>query len=114
VHELAVTQGLLELALRHAGQAGGVRVTDLHLVIGELASIVDDSVSFYWDHVSQGTPAEGARLHFRRVPAELTCEDCGLRFGWDQVQGACPGCSGARVRVSDGEQFHLESIEVER
>lgn len=111
MHELAVTQALLEIALRHAD---GARVTDLHLVIGDLASIVDDSVAFYWDQVSQGTAAEGARLHFRRVAAELTCEDCGRRFGWDQVQGACPGCGGGRVRVSDGEQFHLESIEVER
>jgi hydrogenase nickel incorporation protein HypA/HybF len=40
-------------------------------VIGRLASIVDDSIQFYWDMISEGTICQGAKLHFKRVPAEL-------------------------------------------
>jgi hydrogenase nickel incorporation protein HypA/HybF len=67
MHELMVTESILEIALRHAGQAGAVRVTDLFLVVGDLSSIVDDSVQFYWDFVSEGTAAEGAPYE-RRSP----------------------------------------------
>jgi hydrogenase nickel incorporation protein HypA/HybF len=113
MHELAVTEGLLEVALRHAEGAGAVRVTDLHLVIGRLSSIVDDSVQFYWDFVSRGTPADGARLHFRRVPVEMHCAGCDARYRPEGDDLSCPSCGGTSVRVVAGEEFHLEAIDVE-
>ncbi|HQF69985.1 MAG TPA: hydrogenase maturation nickel metallochaperone HypA, partial [Promineifilum sp.] len=76
MHELAITESILEIALRHGRSAGATRITDLHLVIGELSSVVDESVQFYWDIVSEGTAAAGATLHFRRVPARLVCRAC--------------------------------------
>lgn len=112
MHELSVTESILNLTLKHAAQNNAHRVTDLYLVIGELASIVDDSVQFYWDIISQDTPAQGAQLHFRRIPAELTCSDCGSCYRpGDEL--ACPQCGGLNVQVTSGDQFFLDSIEVE-
>ncbi|HEX2994458.1 MAG TPA: hydrogenase maturation nickel metallochaperone HypA, partial [Anaerolineales bacterium] len=73
MHELAVTQSILDLALKHADQAAAKRVTDIHIVMGELSSNVDDSIQFYWEIIAKGTLAEGAQLHFQRVPAEFEC-----------------------------------------
>jgi len=113
MHELPVTESILEIALRHAEQAGANRVTDLYLVIGQLASIVDDSVQFYWDIVAKGTPAEGARLHFQRIPAEFLCLDCGERYAPGEQVLACPKCQSVRVKVAAGDEFRLESIDVD-
>ena len=71
MHEMGVTQSLLNITLEHAQRANAVRVNELRIVVGELSSIVDDSVQFYWDFVSQGTIAEKARLTFRRIPATM-------------------------------------------
>lgn len=109
MHELAVTQTILEVGLDHAPP--GARITDLYLVIGELSSYVDDSVQFYWDVISEGTAAEGARLHFRRVPAEITCQGCGSVYS-PHTALTCPDCSSLQVTVTAGEEFYLESIEV--
>ena len=114
MHELAVTESLLDIAVRHATQAGATRVTDLYIVLGQLSSIVDDSVQFYWDMVSEGTLCAGARLHFERVPATLTCLDCGTTYALGAELSACPQCGGSRVRVASGEEFRLDSIGVER
>ncbi len=113
MHELSVTQSILEIALRHAESAGAAHITDLNLVVGQLSSIVDDSVQFYWDMISQGTPAEGSRLHFRRVAIELLCQACGHRYEPASEDLACPACSSIRVKIVAGEEFYLESIEVE-
>ncbi len=112
MHELPVTESILEISLRHARQAGVGRVTDLYLVIGQLASIVDDSVQFYWDIVSKDTVAEGAKLHFRRIPTELLCRQCSQRYHPDGDL-ACPNCGGSQVKILAGEEFYLEAIDVE-
>lgn len=113
MHELPVTQQLLDLALDHAEKAGADRVTDLNLVIGALSSIVDESVSFYWDLISEGTKAEGAKLHFRRVPMQFECSRCGLEFEPEEMVFRCPTCDSAKVHVVAGEEFYLDSIDVE-
>jgi len=113
MHELSVTQSLLEITLRHAEQAGARRVTRLNLVIGELASIVDNSVQFYWDIVSRDTIAEGAKLHFERVLGSLRCLGCGHTFPLNGRDYTCPACGEEQVFVVGGDDFRLESIEVE-
>ena len=113
MHELPVTESILEISLRHARQAEARRITDLYLVIGQLASIVDDSVQFYWDIISKDTLADGARLHFRRIETEMRCLDCSLNYKPAASDMACPSCGGSNVRVIAGEEFFLESIDVE-
>jgi len=113
MHELGVTQSLLDIALHHGRQAGAARINELNLVVGELSSIVDDSVQFYWDMLSEGTIAQGARLNFKRVPAELHCHDCEHRFPLNHQEYVCPKCGSANLTVSGGEEFFLESIDVD-
>jgi hydrogenase nickel incorporation protein HypA/HybF len=113
MHELSVTESILEIALRHSQQAGATRVTNLYLVIGQLSSIVDDSVQFYWDIIAKDTLAEGACLHFQRVPAEFLCLDCNHRFIPGDEILACPNCQSVRIKVKAGDEFLLESIDVE-
>ena len=113
MHELPVTESILEIALRHADKAGASRITHLYLVIGQLASIVDDSVQFYWDIISRGTIAEGASLHFKRLPATFACLDCKHEFTPGDEDFACPSCKSERVKVISGDQFYMEAIDIE-
>jgi len=113
MHELPITQSLLDTALRYAGEAKASRVMDLYLVIGDFASVVDESVQFYWDIMTIGTIAEGSRLHFRRVRAVMRCFDCQSEFEPSRGEWTCPKCGSSHVRVIGGTEFNLESIEVE-
>ncbi len=113
MHELAVTQGILDISLHHAEKANAKKITDINLVIGQFSSIVDDSVQFYWDIVAQGTIAQGAVLHFNRLPGEMTCSICGHTFRPDGETFTCPSCSSPQVRITKGEEFRVDSIDVE-
>jgi hydrogenase nickel incorporation protein HypA/HybF len=113
MHELAITQSVLNIAVEYATRANATRVTDLYLVIGQLSSVVDDSVQFYWDIVSQDTLCQGAQLHFERVPATLLCLDCGHTYTLPGELVPCPQCGSMSVKVTSGEEFRLDSIGVE-
>jgi hydrogenase nickel incorporation protein HypA/HybF len=113
MHELPVTESILKIATRHAQDAGAPRITDVYLVIGQLSSIVDDSVQFYWDILSKDTLAEGAQLHFRRIPTEMLCLGCNRRYALKGDDLACPNCGGVSIKVVAGEEFYLEAIDVE-
>lgn len=114
MHELPVTENILEISLRHAQEQQASRITDIHLVVGELSSIVDDSVQFYWDLISEGTIAQGAHLHFTRLPITLHCLNCDHHYSPQNEDFACPQCSSERVELEQGEEFYLDSIEIER
>lgn len=113
MHELAVTQSMLDIALRHGADAHAEHITDLHVVIGQLSSMIDESVQFYWDIISQNTPAEGAKLHFHRIAAEMLCLTCNQRYSMQPEQLLCPVCGSTQVKVVAGEEFYLESIQIE-
>jgi hydrogenase nickel incorporation protein HypA/HybF len=127
MHELAVTESILNIAVEHACKAGASRVTDIYLVIGRLSSIVDDSIQFYWDILSaepnnealagqadgNGLLCKGAKLHFQRMPARLACLECGNEYTLDGDLTPCPKCSSARVKVIGGDEFWVESIAIE-
>lgn len=113
MHELSITENILNLAVDYAERAEATHVTDLHLVIGQLSSIVDDSIQFYWDIISKDTLCAGATLHFERVPARLQCKDCGTEYTLSRELEACPDCDSIRLTVLSGEEFRLESIQVE-
>ncbi len=113
MHELSVTESLLEISMRHAKEAQADKITDLYIAVGQLSSIVDDSVQFYWEIIAKGTPAETATLHFRRIPAELKCLNCEQTYRPTDEVLACPECNSAQVKILAGEEFYLEAIDVE-
>lgn len=114
MHELAITQNVLDIALRYGEQENATRITDLYLLIGQLSSIVDESVQFYWDIISRDTIAEGATLHFERTPMQMMCFDCAQTYHPDPGTLACPVCGGEHVQVAGGDEFRLESINIEK
>jgi len=113
MHELVVTQNILKAVTETAERAGGGTITGIHLVIGDLASVIDDCVQFYWDIVSKDTAAEGAKLHFQRVPMQFECQECHRNFGHEGETYLCPACGNFHVKVVAGDEFRLEAIDLE-
>ena len=113
MHEMAVTQSILDIAIKHARQSGAARIQQINLIIGEMAGVVDDSVQFYFDFLSQDTIAQGAQLVFDRRPAVYRCHKCKTEFNPDGLDWACPSCGEIGFEVISGREFHVDSIEIE-
>lgn len=114
MHELPATQDILATALETARAAGAVRVSAVDVVIGDLTSMVDDSVQFYFDVLSRGTAAEGALLRMRRVHATASCGECGSAYTvTPPLSPMCESCGSLRLSVRGGREFFIESIQVD-
>lgn len=112
MHELSITQSILNIVNEHAQRAGAAKVTAIHLIVGELTGFVDDSLHFYFEMLSPGTLAEGAKLDIRRVPATVQCRACGFEFHLEGYQWICPRCQAVGGSVLRGREFQVDSIEI--
>lgn len=113
MHELSVTESVLDIAQKHAQKANARLVTDVYLVIGQLSSIVDDSVQFYWDALTEDTLCQGSKLHFTRIAATLKCNSCGQEYPLQDQITPCPNCDGINISIITGEEFYIDSIDIE-
>jgi len=109
MHELTITQNIVDIATREAQDR---KITGINLVIGELSSVVEESIRFCFDVIAKGTPAEGARIAVLKVPALVRCTFCDREFGME-TGGVCPACGRRGGEVAKGREFYLDSIEVE-
>ena len=114
MHELSVTESILEIARKHAQASGAASVTAINLVIGQLSSIVDDSVKFYWDMISENSICSGSVLTFKRIPAIFHCLDCDHQYQLEAILSPCPKCGSLRSEIIAGEEFYVDSIEIEK
>jgi hydrogenase nickel incorporation protein HypA/HybF len=113
MHELGVTENIVRIALAKAGEAQAQKVISISLVVGELSGFVPDCIQFYFDSLSKDTIAQGARLRFESVPAQLRCRDCSKAFQPEDTMWTCPECEGRSVEISKGRELYIESMEVE-
>lgn len=113
MHELSITQEILDLAVLKARETNSDRVTQINLVIGDASSVIDDCVQFCFDFVSRETIAQGARLNFQRVPLQMKCRICGNTFYPEKDIWTCPECNEWNVEIIRGKEFYMDSIEVE-
>jgi len=113
MHELAITQSMLDLVLEQAAKAEAKRVGKINLVLGEMTGVVGQCVQFYFDFLSKGTPAEKATLTFKVIPTTAECRDCGKNFRLGEFDWTCPHCEGNNIEIVGGKELFVESIEVE-
>ena len=67
MHELSIAQGVLEEVRRHLPQGSPLSVRTVRVRLGEEAGIAPEALTFCFELVSRGTPAEGAALKIERV-----------------------------------------------
>ncbi|MFP3898770.1 MAG: hydrogenase maturation nickel metallochaperone HypA [Dehalococcoidia bacterium] len=113
MHELGITESILNIALAKANEAKAGKILHINLVIGELSGFVPDCIQFYFDFLGRDTAAEGAGLHFELVPTELRCRDCNAVFHGEDIAWSCPTCGRGNVEICRGREFYIESLEVE-
>jgi hydrogenase nickel incorporation protein HypA/HybF len=115
MHELQVTERILEVALDHASRHQVARIVAIHLRIGELSDLEDQWLQHYFDYLSRGTLAEDARLKIERAPIVMECDACAGSFEVEKAKLGdvrCPECGDAQCRLVSGREYLVKNMEV--
>ena len=111
MRELPYTQKILNKSLQ---AADAKRIQHVHLVLGEVSELDPPLIEKHWRELSKGTPAEHAQLHFRFSKAEVQCMACFSKYQPVNAQIHCPYCGSYGAKILSGEEFDVESIELEQ
>ena len=113
MRELNLTQSILDKALQKARQSNATRIQSLQLAMGEISELDQNAIRGHWRELSRGTLAEHAQLLFRLIQAEVQCMACFGKYHPQQGKIHCPYCGSYGAKILSGEEFYLESIELE-
>lgn len=115
MHELSVAHSLVEIAEQTARAAHAERVTAVHLRLGALAGVQKEALLFCYDLATAGTLLAGSRLVVEEVPVRVQCEACDGGCALPDLQDGlrCPRRAGRQVRVTEGRDLQLDSLECE-
>jgi hydrogenase nickel incorporation protein HypA/HybF len=115
MHELQVTERILNTVLRHTAGHDVSRIVRIHLRIGELSDLEDEWIQHYFNYLSRGTVAENAELAITRVPIVVCCDACSRSFQVNRealADAKCPECSEAHLELVSGREYRIEHMEV--
>jgi hydrogenase nickel incorporation protein HypA/HybF len=110
MHELSITQNIVEICERNAG---GRRVLSVTLEIGDLSGVMPDAVEFCFSACISGTLLEGAQLEIDRVAGAGRCRECGAETAVRSYFDPCPACGAYGVEIVRGEELRVKELEVE-
>lgn len=113
MHEMGIMSGVLDSVNTAAQNAQAERVTKIILNIGEMTEIIQDSLEFAFQVMSEGTLSEGAELVIKTVTPHSICLDCGHEFDHDRFHRMCPECGSYSTSMTRGRELDIESIEVD-
>lgn len=108
MHELGITQQIVDLVVEHSG---GAKVRRIVLEIGKLSAVLPDAVRFCFEACAQGTVAEGAELEIMEVPGRARCIACGVESLLHRPFGRCD-CGGTEWHWISGEELRVKQMEV--
>jgi hydrogenase nickel incorporation protein HypA/HybF len=113
MHEYPVTEQIIKIASKIAGEHNAKSISVIRLVVGELSGFVGESIQMYFDILADGTLCQGASLEFEYIKAQWFCPKCDCCYERKPISFACPQCGQDGLPTEVGKEFYVRDIEIE-
>ena len=112
MHEMAIAEGILNIAFDYAKQNQATKITKITLKLGEMSGVELEALNISFDVLTKDTIAENAELIINRIPLIGQCNKCGKEFHIKQYNFFCPECDGILI-LKSGRELQVESLDME-
>jgi hydrogenase nickel incorporation protein HypA/HybF len=108
MHELAITESLIDCI---SEQVGEMRVLRVVVEIGALSAVVADAIRACFAVCCQGTSLEGATLEVVTIQGAGRCESCGAERPVSDLLENCE-CGSREFVILRGQELRIREVEV--
>lgn len=113
MHEYSVVQALLEQIEMLAAQNEVSKVVKVVTKIGVMSGIEAHLLEVAFNTFKEKTICEDAEFVMHIQPLVIECIDCGSVEELAEIHYCCQKCASTNVKVVDGEDMFLMSLEME-
>lgn len=111
MHELSIAASMLDLLAEELD--GPRRLESVTVVIGPLSGVCADALAFCLPEIAEERGFGRPELLAEEVPARMRCAACQTEYPAADAFTLCPACGALERTVLSGEEFRLESVELE-
>ena len=113
MHEYSVVQSLLESCEEHARANEAKKVTKVVVKIGVLSGVEPDLLQTAFDTFKEQTVCHDAQFIINHQKIVIECFDCNTKSILEKHEFCCPKCESVNIKVIDGEDMFLMSLEMD-
>ncbi len=113
MHELGIANSVVEAVRAEALRRPGARVRKVGLLLGELAGVDGEALTFCFDALVRDSELAGVPLEIELCRRRHRCLGCAEAFVVLDYQTTCPRCGSADTECIGGEELELSYLELE-
>ena len=113
MHEYSIVQALLDQCENIAKENNATRVTKVVTKIGAMSGVEVHLLQTAFDTFKEKTICDGADFVINYQKIKLHCNHCNAEYEVDEVAYQCKNCDSIDMKVIDGEDMYLMSLEME-
>jgi len=113
MHEYSIVQALLDQCENIAKENEASKITKVLSKIGVLSGVEVHLLQIAFDTFKEGTICDGAEFIIDHQKIKLHCNECEAEYEIDEMDYKCTECESLNVKVIDGEDMYLMSLEME-
>ena len=113
MHEYSIVQALLNQCEEIAHQNNAHLVTKVVVKIGRMSGVEPHLLETAFHTFKEKTVCDGAWFVINIQPLTIECQACGVITVLDEIYYKCQCCESIDVKVIDGEDMFLMSLEME-
>jgi hydrogenase nickel insertion protein HypA len=113
MHEYSIVQALLNQCEELARENEAEKVTKIVVKIGKMSGVEPQLLEIAFNTFKEKTVCDGAEFVMNVQPVVIECKACGCVSTLEKIYYKCPACESLEVRVIEGEEMLLMSLEAE-
>lgn len=113
MHEYSIVQSLMEQVETLVEENDAKKVLKVIVKIGVMSGVEPHLLEIAFNTFKEKTVCDSAKFIMNIQPLVILCEECQAESELEKPHYYCPECSSIDVKVIDGEDMFLMSLEME-